>query len=306
MTQVSRIAVRGADGAVHWPNLPAGTGVVEVAHEYLQALLMDRLREQRIGAIELSRCLGGTPTVWRLKLKGERRLTLDDVLGLVAAVDMNLIADSPLSGQTVEDLVPPEFREWLVRDPGPLQLPRFQRPANQGGWEPAARSINRWWRAEVDLGRDWAITSDVLAHEIVCVLHGTALSPRSVTRERIGSNEIVLEWLQESISVRLGWAAQPLGAHLNSKQLLEEVALAWRVLADQAQVDAITKICVLVGPSQVRAVIGALLGTVGAPEWTTLGLTEADRLGIPSPERDLHVRAIAPDPDGHTLWCQVK
>lgn len=314
---------RGHVGAAElvWQPNPDAEAVTRAAHEYLQHLIARRLHAAGHGPAHVARVAGGTEASWRAKLSGQRRMTLDDLLCLLMAVDPGLTDLPPLRPNSVDDMIPPPYRPLVSHHELGRGRPHFHSPDHMSRVADLARVLDDWWVREREEGRGWAVTADVVLHQVLT--HAAILSvsaeaavhssPELSANDASGRQAIgvstdetaqpaqiavahVIEWALQATRIHLHWLGPPEG-RLSATDVGAAVRSSAEVLWSQPRdSECETKIVIVAGARQVAATLRDGLGLTASAtsDWTVVDLRHAERLRLEAASRrpDLHLRLL--------------
>jgi transcriptional regulator with XRE-family HTH domain len=280
---------------------------VQVALEHLQQQVIRRLTLSGVTAKQLSEALGQSEQSWRYKLNGSRRLTLEDLLALVIAVDHTVADLPPLRPDSVRDLIPPVYWDWLTHTELDQGMPQFERPDR---WLRVAKTLDDWWGVETVAGRQWAITRDVATHQLLNVTARTGL-PSSEAAVEEDEGQVAVEWISEDIRVCLHWTGRDVARdRLAPDEARAEVGRAADRLWKQANSATETTVLAVAAPRAVRDNLRVgLLRDVASTDpdtWHNVGLTEQHRLGLTIDQPDISIRQLHRSRHAPIDWYAVK
>lgn len=297
------------DRTPRWAPHPGDTPPTHVALEYLQHLVIQHVMGRGLTAKELSASLGQTEQSWRQKLTGRRRLTLEDLLGLIIAIDHRISSIQPLNPESLRDLFPEAYWGLLTHTTLDAGMPAFQTPDR---WRDIAQALDTWWSAEAGAHRDQFITRDVLLHRLLVTADEAGLPASAATAAHHGPHESALDWIADGVHVRIyadntqRWT----GPH-GSNSIRSSIAAAAAALWSQPTDTYDEKIVAVAAPVAVRtnlrrALIGERAAEGPADDWHVVGLSEGRRLGFESCAEDLHTQLLFRSTYAQIDWYRVK
>lgn len=291
-----------------WSSDPGDQSPPQVALEHLQNLVIQHLRGGGVTPERLQARIGGSVQTWRAKFAGTRRLTLEDLLALLMGQDATIADLQPLNPQTVKDLIPEAYWEWLSHTKLDHGLPWFRAPRPESVWTSIAQDIEEWWTSEAAAGREWAITPDVLVHRLVTVADTPALNAAAAVPDRLTDGDYALEWIATSTRVHVHWS-HDLAEPLRPASVRDAVAGAAARLWDYSETPLATKILAVVGGRPVRETIADALSAralSNAPSWLSAGMSEAHRLGLERPVDDIQLQVLHRSTGANVDWYLIK
>lgn len=307
MAEPNWLSTRLGDISVEWRPDPGGTPAVDVAAEYLQHLIVARLRDHGFTAQDVTSRVGGSARTWSSKFAGHRRITLHDLLALLMAVDSGLGELDPFNASDVGAFFPEPYRTLLSHNDLGQGVPQLLRSSDPAAWSPIVAEIEDWWKSEVAGGRGWSLTRDVLVHKIAHLVHALGLHAAQAAID-VASDATRLTWPVEDVVLGVHWFA-PDAPHPSSEELRSHVASAAEALWSMAERSETTKICAIVGADVVTRNLRAGLDEPAAPpneSWRQASLTNLERLGLGSDRADLHYREIPSSGSAPIAWYVLK
>lgn len=308
MADRERLCRDPALGSPDWASDPTTSTPAQVALEHFQHQVIRRLLDRGVSARQLSDALGQGEQSWRSKLNGSRRLTLEDLLALVMAVDHTLADLPPLQPNSVRDLIPATYWEWLTHSELDRGMPRFERPSP---WPQVALVVDEWWEAEIRAGRQWAISRDVVLHRLLYAAEQVGLSSSTATIDDT-TDQVALDWISEDTHLHLEWTDSDISRErLNTNDAKDQLRLAADRLWEEAGNPTSTKIVAVAAQRTVRnnlhdALLQSSASDAEAGTWQTASLTERNRLGLTSSQPDIVIQLLHRSRHAPIDWYAVK
>ena len=282
-----------------WTPQPATDDPVDVACAFLQHKIMSAVASVGGTPSKIHQALGGDAlSTLGAKFRGERAVTLDDVVRWALGLDPSILDAIPHQVADLRDLFPaPYWPHMSHREPKLLTQVRFEnRRYEAPAWTDILQTVGGWLEAEVTAGRAWSVTPMVLSNRLLVAMatfgvesHGTVKDP--------GAPDGVVDfvWLSApSLRIRVLTVADELRSGPDSVRasLASTAHLIWD-LAGSAEERAV--FMARLPTAIIDPLVTEIWGMKGNPSTgqATVSLAGANRLGVADVGADTPELALA-------------